>query len=187
MHAQSWQDRAAAKRASILAEIPAEWRLAQADIDRAEKQRVLVGPFMEQLLDPETVSIVNKDSVPLVEAIKSRTYTSEQVTRAFCKTAAVAHQIVSVGSPRQKGGHGFSLLRPNLVGPVPPGVFPRVGHRAGPGAGPVPRREWPPDGPPARLACQSQGPVPCQGTRHDHGLRRMDRWQPRFQGPERGS
>ncbi|KAK1765526.1 Acetamidase [Phialemonium atrogriseum] len=93
MHAQSWQDRAAAKRASILAEIPAEWRLAQADIDRAEKQRVLVGPFMEQLLDPETVSIVNQDSVPLVEAIKSRAYTSEQVTRAFCKTAAVAHQI----------------------------------------------------------------------------------------------
>lgn len=94
MTAKTWEERAALKRASILAAIPAEWRLEKADLERAEKQRVLAGPFMEQLLDADTRSIVLKDSVPLVDAIKNRTYTSEQVTRAFCKSAAVAHQLV---------------------------------------------------------------------------------------------
>lgn len=96
MTAESWQDRAAAKRASILAEIPAEWRLDKADIERAEKQRVLAGPFIEQLLGADTLSIVGKDSVPLADGIKNGTYTSEQVTAAFCKSAAIVHQIVRI-------------------------------------------------------------------------------------------
>ena len=95
MPEQSWQEKAAAKRASILAQIPSEWRLAKADIESAEKQRVLAGPFMERLLDKETISIINQDTVSLVKALETRIYSSEQVTKAFCKAAAVAHQIVS--------------------------------------------------------------------------------------------
>lgn len=95
MAAVSWQEKAAAKRASILAEIPEAWRLDKTALEEAEKQRVLAGPYIEKLLDADTVSIIRQDSVPLVDAIKNGAYTSEQVTTAFCKTAAVAHQIVS--------------------------------------------------------------------------------------------
>lgn len=93
-----WQDKAAAKRASILASIPEEWRLSQSDLARAQEQRDLTGPFIRQFLNDEEVAITALDSVPLVGAIKSRKFSAVQVARAFCKTAAVAHQIVMMAA-----------------------------------------------------------------------------------------
>lgn len=90
-----WQSRGAAKKASILAQIPDEWRLKGEDLERAAKQKDLTGPFIESFLGPEEVKIVNMDSVPIVEAIKSKKLSCLQVTKAFCHSAAVAHQIVS--------------------------------------------------------------------------------------------
>lgn len=170
MKVESWQERAAAKRASILAEIPAAWRLDKTDLERAEKQRVLAGPFIEQLLGADTLSIVGKDSVPLVDAIKNGTYTSEQVTEAFCKSAAIIHQIVSIVPPSapREVQHPKSNL--SDVEPLLAGVLPGAGDGAGEGTRQVPRRAWSSDGTPARVACQPQGPVPRQGCRHDHGL-----------------
>lgn len=94
-----WEVRAAEKRASTLAKIPLEWRLSPAELELASKQRDLTGPFMEKFLEPNEISIVNMDSVPIVDAIRSGKLSAVEVTTAFCKTAAVAHQIVSgVGS-----------------------------------------------------------------------------------------
>lgn len=93
---QPWEIKAEEKRASTLAKIPAEWRLSPADLELASKQRDLTGAFVQKYLDSDTISIVTRDSVPLVQAIRSGELTSLKVTTAFCKTAAVAHQIVSL-------------------------------------------------------------------------------------------
>ncbi|KAJ8131576.1 hypothetical protein O1611_g2051 [Lasiodiplodia mahajangana] len=89
----SWEARAAAKRAETLNNIPAEWRLSPADLAGAEKERHLTGPFIQRFLDADEVSIIAKDSVQLVDDIRRAKLTAVQVTRAFCKTAAIAHQI----------------------------------------------------------------------------------------------
>ncbi|KAI1429947.1 amidase signature domain-containing protein [Xylaria sp. FL1777] len=89
----SWVTRAAAKRADTLNKIRAEWRLSPADLAEAEKQRDLTGPFIHRFLDADEISIISKDSVQLVEDIRAAKLTAVQVTSAFCKTAAIAHQV----------------------------------------------------------------------------------------------
>jgi amidase len=90
----AWEVRAAAKRASILGKIPEAWRLSPADLDTAKSQRDLTEPFIQQFLQPDEISIVSKDSVEIVSEIKEGRLSAVQVTTAFCRTAAVAHQIV---------------------------------------------------------------------------------------------
>lgn len=93
-----WEARAAKKREDTLAKIPAGWRLSPADLELAAKQRDLTGPFIERFLEPEVIDIVKTDSVPLVNDIRTGKRSAVEVTKAFCKTAAVAHQIVCIPS-----------------------------------------------------------------------------------------
>ncbi|KAI1362114.1 amidase signature domain-containing protein [Xylaria arbuscula] len=89
----SWVTRAALKRANTLDKIRPEWRLSPHDLARAEEQRDLTGPFIQQFLSVDEISIISKDSVQLVKDIREASLTAVQVTNAFCKTAAIAHQI----------------------------------------------------------------------------------------------
>ncbi|XXH02219.1 hypothetical protein Hte_008587 [Hypoxylon texense] len=93
LNAETWSSKAAAKRASTLAKIYPQWRLAPEDIRKASTQRKLTGSFIRQFITTDDASILSMDSVPLVDAIKGGKLTSLQVTTAFCKAAAVAHQI----------------------------------------------------------------------------------------------
>ncbi|KAB5559941.1 amidase signature domain-containing protein [Coniochaeta sp. 2T2.1] len=89
----SWQQKAAAKREAISACIPTEWRLSPDQLKLAEGKRDITGPVIQQFLSDEEKRIVNLDSVPIVEAIKNGKLTAVQVTKAFCHTAAIIHQI----------------------------------------------------------------------------------------------
>ncbi|KIW92858.1 uncharacterized protein Z519_06707 [Cladophialophora bantiana CBS 173.52] len=93
MHSTSWKSKAADKRASTLSKIPPQWRLRPEDIERVARERDLTGLFIQQFLNAEEISIVSMDSLPLVDAIREGTLAAVQVTTAFCKTAAIAHQI----------------------------------------------------------------------------------------------
>ncbi|RSM05039.1 hypothetical protein CEP52_006546 [Fusarium oligoseptatum] len=93
MHESSWEVRAAAKREAIMAKIPQPWRLAPEDLERAAQQRDLTGSFIRGFLDKQTISITSMDSLPILELISSGKLSATEVTTAFCKTAAVAHQI----------------------------------------------------------------------------------------------
>ncbi|EWG51017.1 hypothetical protein FVEG_10130 [Fusarium verticillioides 7600] len=93
MDKSSWETRAAAKRAATLDKIPSEWRLSSEDIERAQSQRDITGPFIEQFLDEETVSITSLKTVEILNAVSERELTATKVVRAFCQRAAVAHQI----------------------------------------------------------------------------------------------
>lgn len=91
---KGWETKAAAKRSSTMARIQAAWKLSSHDLQRAKTQRDLTGPFVKQLLAEDDISIISKDSVDLVECLRHGSFTAVEVTTAFCKTAAVAHQIV---------------------------------------------------------------------------------------------
>ncbi|KAF5127739.1 Acetamidase [Metarhizium anisopliae] len=93
IEATSWEVKATAKRAGTWAKIPPSWRLSAGDLQRAKNQRDLTGPFIRQFL-PENVNIItSKESLELVESLRRGDLTAVEVTTAFCKTAAVAHQI----------------------------------------------------------------------------------------------
>ncbi|KAH6889261.1 amidase signature domain-containing protein [Thelonectria olida] len=89
----SWQAQAAAKRADTLSKIPLQWRLSPADLEKAAEQRDLTGAFIQSFLDPDDICIISMESVPIVDAVKKGQISATQVTTAFCRAAAVAHQI----------------------------------------------------------------------------------------------
>jgi amidase len=101
MHKISWEARAAAKRAATLDKIHPDWRLPSRDIERARQQRNLTGSFIEQFLDEKMVSITSMNSPEIVKAVAERNVSASEVARAFCKRAAVAHQIVNSPSARK--------------------------------------------------------------------------------------
>ncbi|XXH00561.1 hypothetical protein Hte_006909 [Hypoxylon texense] len=89
----SWQEKAAAKRESVLAKIKPEWRLSPAELECAASRRELTGGYVNDFLGPDDISIISLDSVALVEGIKEGSFSSVRVATSFCKAAAVAHQI----------------------------------------------------------------------------------------------
>ncbi len=94
-HKQSWQDKAAAKVAETRSKIPLEWILKNEDIEDAKNHRDLSGAFVAKFLQNEELEVIRHDSISLVEKIKAGQYTALQVTKTYCKTAAIAHQLVS--------------------------------------------------------------------------------------------
>ncbi|OCL12926.1 general amidase [Glonium stellatum] len=88
-----WKDAASRKFASVKAKIPVQWILDPSVIEKAKKQSNLTGPFIEGLLSPIDKEITTFDSIQLIAKIREKTLTAEQVTGAFCKRAAIAHQL----------------------------------------------------------------------------------------------
>ena len=78
---------------SVLAKIPKDLILPE-NIIKEPPPRVIDIPRDSGLLTKQEIEITeNYDLVGLAEAIASRKYTSVDVTRAFCRRAAIAHQV----------------------------------------------------------------------------------------------
>lgn len=93
-----WQEIAAQKRKTLLELIPQDWLLPADVLTRAEDTPKLVGDFIESLLDLESLEITASDPVDILARISEGTYSAVQVTNAFCKRAAYAHQLVKFPS-----------------------------------------------------------------------------------------
>ncbi|OAA35649.1 general amidase [Metarhizium rileyi] len=89
----SWEAKAAAKRESTSAKIPPSWRLSAEDLQKAKNQRDLTGSFIQQFLTEHDNNITSKNSLELVGSLSCGDLSALEVATAFCKTAAVAHQI----------------------------------------------------------------------------------------------
>ncbi|KAK2867973.1 hypothetical protein FQN49_003291 [Arthroderma sp. PD_2] len=92
---QPWEEKAASKRAVTLAKIPEEWRLTEEQIKDAKSQRQLAGAYFQGFLTDEEKEITSEQSTGIVDKVKNKEYSAVQVTQAYCKAAAVAHQITS--------------------------------------------------------------------------------------------
>lgn len=87
----NWQDRAKTKRDAVLAFIPEEWRIE----NPPNNQQVdVTGSFIHQYLSPREVEITETPAEGIVERTTTGQWKAEEVTRAFCHRAALAHQLV---------------------------------------------------------------------------------------------
>lgn len=94
MSTTDWKKKAAEKRDSVLALIPEDWRIK--DIPSAEEQRDVTGKFIQQYLDDREIEITETDAVGIVTKTRAGKWSAEEVAKAFCHRAAIAHQLVCV-------------------------------------------------------------------------------------------
>lgn len=84
---------AAAKKAVQQDKIPKSWRILAEKFQ--DVSNVMDVPLSCGLLDEKEAKITsNYDATALLEKLKARVWSVEQVTVAFCKRAAIAHQLV---------------------------------------------------------------------------------------------
>lgn len=96
---QDWESLVAQKRAAVAKELPQEWRLPAEilnTVSASAEISVLDVPRKSGILSAKEIDITEKhDAVALVEKIAKKELTASEVTLAFCKRAAIAHQVVS--------------------------------------------------------------------------------------------
>jgi hypothetical protein len=87
----SWQSVAARRKHEINSTIPTEWLVplylleSKSSVDLVKRCG---------LLTEREVTIVYHTAVDLLQKLRERKYTAVEVTTAFCKAAAIAHQAV---------------------------------------------------------------------------------------------
>ena len=89
---KSWQERAQEKREAILAAIPKEWHIENPPI---EKQVDVSGKYVQQYLTQREIEITETTADEIVKYTVSGRWKAEEVARAFCHRAALAHQLVT--------------------------------------------------------------------------------------------
>ncbi|GMK57934.1 hypothetical protein CspeluHIS016_0407680 [Cutaneotrichosporon spelunceum] len=87
----TWEDISKAKIATREAKIPAAWRLSAP----VQGLNVMDIPRSCGILTPRELEITETAAVDLVDAMVNRKYTAEEVMTAFCKRAAIAHQVTN--------------------------------------------------------------------------------------------
>lgn len=88
-----WNDRVVQKRAAQLALIPPSWRLPATVLEDPPRSSIQTIHESGILSPDEIVWTETTDIRELVELVKTRRVTSEQLTTAFCKRAAIAQQV----------------------------------------------------------------------------------------------
>ncbi|EXJ78711.1 acetamidase [Capronia coronata CBS 617.96] len=90
-----WEEIAADKRQRIEKSIPAEWRVDVKSIVGPDEVSFMDVPVKSGLLTPEELAITGSSAVELVTKLAKGELKSVDVTLAFCKRAALAHQAVN--------------------------------------------------------------------------------------------
>ncbi|KAI4640552.1 uncharacterized protein J4E78_010575 [Alternaria triticimaculans] len=92
MATSTWEETASKKREAILAAIPSEWRLEK--LPSVEEQ-VDVTDYVKQYFSKQELDITESSADVIAKTVAEGKWTAEEVTRAFCHRAAVAHQLLS--------------------------------------------------------------------------------------------
>ncbi|KFX97279.1 hypothetical protein V490_02861 [Pseudogymnoascus sp. VKM F-3557] len=94
-HKPSWTDIAAAKKEEVNARIPLEWVIPEDLLPPPSKTRVDDFVAASGFFTANEVKITRSSATDITANIVSGSWTAEDVTRAFCKAAAVSHQLVN--------------------------------------------------------------------------------------------
>ncbi|KAI6914147.1 general amidase-like protein, partial [Hortaea werneckii] len=93
---ETWQEIAARKQRERADRIPSLWKLPPAHIPAESRTNVLSVPRECGLLSEQELNITeNYDASALVSALSSGKLKAVDVTTAFCKRAAIAHQLTN--------------------------------------------------------------------------------------------
>lgn len=91
---KDWQTIAAETQERLDASIPSEWRIPKDKLPAESVLDVTDFPANSGLFTKSELEITDSGATEIVDKIKAGTWIAEDVTRAFCKRAAVAHQLV---------------------------------------------------------------------------------------------
>ncbi|KAL1999796.1 hypothetical protein VTN02DRAFT_5984 [Thermoascus thermophilus] len=91
MTKDDWHSTAARRRDEIYSRIPRDWLVDQRLLEENRKRPIDL-PERCGLLTPRELRITGLSAVELLRRMHDGIYTAVEVTRAFCKRAAVAHQ-----------------------------------------------------------------------------------------------
>lgn len=94
----NWETLAAKKRQALQDSIPEEWRIPRDLLPPADQDDVTSFPETSGWFTPEELAITGLTASELLPKLASGQLKSETVTRAFCKRAAAAHQLVHASS-----------------------------------------------------------------------------------------
>ena len=94
MSSGKWEDIGAIAREKLYASIPAEWKVQPDKLPPPEHLRVTDFPARCGVLTETELAITDSFATDIVQRIATGEWKAEDVTRAFCKRAAVAHQVV---------------------------------------------------------------------------------------------
>ena len=91
---EPWQEISQKAQEQLYASIPEQWRIAKDKLPPAERLDVTTFPAECGLLTQDEIRITESDVVGIVKRVAAGEWKAEDVTTAFCKRAAVAHQVV---------------------------------------------------------------------------------------------
>lgn len=97
----AWEAIGAAKREALLASIPCEWIIPSDILPPDSQHDVTSFPEQSGWFTPLELEITNTPAREILQKTTSGSWTAEAVTRAFCKRAAAAHQLVRIISEYQ--------------------------------------------------------------------------------------
>lgn len=100
-HDLDWTDIAAKAQTRLINSIPAEWRIPPSKLPPEDHLDVTEFPRQCGLLDATELKITESYAIEIVGAVAAGEWTAEDVTRAFCKRAAIAHQVVCLSARRK--------------------------------------------------------------------------------------
>ncbi|KAI1325224.1 amidase [Xylariaceae sp. FL0255] len=91
----NWETLAAKKRQDLQDLIPEEWRIPKDLFPADDEKDVTSFPEKSGWFTSEELEITNSTALELLPRLASGELASEKVTRAFCKRAAAAHQLIN--------------------------------------------------------------------------------------------
>ncbi|KIX05007.1 uncharacterized protein Z518_05879 [Rhinocladiella mackenziei CBS 650.93] len=90
----AWENRAAAKRHSVLKAIPSAWHIS-ADQTRSDKDYPNVLDILQIYLSDDELTITETPPMDTLAHVHAGIWSSEDVVRAYCHRAAIGHQFVN--------------------------------------------------------------------------------------------
>ncbi|CAK4017654.1 related to general amidase [Lecanosticta acicola] len=90
-----WQEISNRAQQKVWSDIPAEWKLPTDRLPGDEVRDVTNFPAQSGLLSKLEIEITDSFAVEIVERIAKGEWKAEDVARAFCKRAAIAHQLTN--------------------------------------------------------------------------------------------
>lgn len=91
---QDWTDIAAKAQTKLINSIPSQWRIPHDKLPPDDQLDVTGFPRQSGLLTDDELEITEAFATDIVGAVAAGEWTAVEVTTAFCKRAAIAHQVV---------------------------------------------------------------------------------------------
>lgn len=90
----TWEEISQQACARLDASIPSQWRISSDKLPPAEQADVMDFPYKSGLFSEREIAITTSSATDIVKHIAVGEWKAEDVTRAFCKRAAITHQLV---------------------------------------------------------------------------------------------